>query len=223
MPAASAHSTLFYQQLGHIRIPPEEDLQLAGGQCSLQVLPGMQDAQATRCIARALLHLAPAHTVELRKLCAKIPTAAAVNFREPTVRTAQQWWLSIPWASMEPGHPRSPTATPLFPGLCSRSSGDISLHRESFVLENFIQTRFCGSRTSCSTPKSRCWCRNPVWRHLAPHLLWRGRALLQKGNQTELLLVIRPQKFSLYRGAFGTCLFPSLIRTTSIRKPTKYK
>lgn len=173
--------------------------------------------------SRSLLLLAPAHTVELRKLCVKIPTTAAANFRELTVRTAQQWWLSIPWASMEPGHPRSPTATPLFPRLCSRSSGDILLHREAFIFENFIQTRFCGSRMSCSTPKSRCWCRNPVWRHLAPHLLLLGRALLQKGNQTELLMVVRSQKFPLYRGAFGTCLFPSLIRTTSIRKPTKYK
>lgn len=187
---------------------------------------GCRMHEATRCIAhkaQALLHLAQAHTAEWRKFCAKIPTAAAVNFRELIVRTVRQTWLSIPWATTEPGHPRSTTATPLFPGLCCRSSGDVLLHREAFIFENFIQTRFCGSRMSWSTPRSRCWYRNPVWRHLASHLLLHGRALLQKGNQTELLMVVRSQKFSLYRGAFSTCLFASLIWTTSIRKPTKYK
>lgn len=107
-----------------------------------------------------------------------------------------QSFMSIPWPPKGSGLFRRPAGTPLFPGCYYKSgSGDDSLHSEAFHFEAFVC--FVARGHPSSTPKSHCQRGNPVWRHLAPPIFLYRRALLQKGNQLALLMVVRSPKISI--------------------------
>lgn len=138
MPAASSHGgTLFWQSLGCVGISPEQDIQLPGAVPGQGMHSGTRRASGASS-AGAWLRLAPAQAAELGKhlLCAGICATAALNFRE-LLGIELQSWMSIPRPPKQPGLSRIPGATPLFPGLCCRSSDD-SLRREAFLFEDFL-------------------------------------------------------------------------------------